>query len=809
MEILWQDLRYGARMLARKPGFTAVAALTIALGIGANTAIFSFADLLLRRPIALPDLNRLAAVREQRPERRDGEPVSPANFLDWREQSKSFESLAAYQYWTTNITGEGQPEALEGIRVTPNFFATLGVRPAQGRTILSEEGEPGRNRVVVVSDGFWRRRFGMDPNILGRSVQLDGQSFAVVGVMPRNFSFPLGDPDLWVPLAMDARERSLRGARYLTAIGRLKPGVTLGQARAEMQTIWRRLEQMYPDANAGRGVRVVALREQIINETTRQFVLLLVGAVGFVLLIACANVANLQLARAAGRQREIALRAALGASRWRVLRQLLTESVLLSTLGAALGLIVAIWGVDILRASMPADVIKYLGDWNSLAVNARALAFTLFLAVLAGVVSGLAPAWQTSRADLNDALKEGSGRATRGGSHRFSSVFVVAEVALALVLLVGASLMVKGFAFLLTENPRLEPEKLLTFRVTLPEAKYREPHQRKAFYDQALERLQALPDVQSAAVVSGLPYSFHESSTTLSIEGRPAPLPGQLPTAMPQSIGAQYFRTMRIPVREGRQFDERDTAEAPGVAIVSESMAQRLWPGESPIGKRLKFGSPDSSSPWLTIAGVVGDVRHDVFERSYRSTLYRPYQQEPPGATDFVIRSSVDPMDLLSLARGELLRVDKDQPILETESLAKKIYDQATGLRYAAVLMALFGALALVLSAVGVYGVMAYSVAERRHEIGIRIALGAGPSDVVCTVMGRGILLTASGWITGMATAFALARLLASIIYGVSAWDAMSFTAAPLFLFAVALAACYIPSRLAPKVDPIIVVRYE
>ena len=808
VETIGQDLRYAVRSLRKNPAFAAVTGITFALGIGANTAIFSLADAILTRPVSLPDLDRLVAVVERTPPSEDDEQLAPANYLDVKAGVKSFTDLAAYRYWSATLTGQGEPAQIECVRVSANFFTLVGERAALGRSFLAEEQEPGNDRVVVLSDGFWKRKFGGDPAVLGRTLRLDDQSYTIVGIMPRTCGFPRGGQNLWTPLALGAEEKNQRARRSLSAVGRLRPGTPIEHARAEVATIWNRLEKQYADENAGHRVMALELRDHLVSEDDRRVVLLLLGAVGFVLLIACANVANLQLARAAGRQREIALRSAIGAGRSRIVRQLLTESLVLSLLGATFGLLLAVWGVSVLRTTMPAEISAIL-DLNTFMVDARALAFAFCIATLAGLLSGVAPAWQHSRSELNDALKEGSGRSTGSHSHRMRRVFVVAEVALALILLIGAGLMVKGFVALAGASPELQPERLLTFTVALSGTNYTEPRQFRTFYRQALERIRLLPAVQSAAIVSGLPYSFYDNPVNLSVEGQPPLPPGQLPSAMLESISGDYFRTMHIALRQGREFDERDSPDGAPVAVISETMARRLWPGRNPMGKRLKLGTLSSDEPWVTVIGIAADTRHEVYDRSFRSVLYRPFQQTTLRNMDFAVRTAAHPMPAFPSVREAISQIDKNRPVAQVESMATKIRTQASALRYVAALMGIFGMIALALAAVGVYGVMAYSVTERRQEIGIRMALGAQRADVLLNVLSRGFTLAAAGLAIGVPAALVLAQLLSNVFYGVSTWDAMIFVATPGALTAIALIASYIPARRATKVDPIVVLRYE
>ena len=807
VEGLVQDLRYGARMLRKSPGFTAVAVLTLALGIGATTAIFSFADLIIRRPVALPEIDRLVAISELIPSTEETG-ISAANYLDLQREAHSFENVAAYQFWNAALTSQSDSESIVGVRVTTNFFSTVGLKPAIGRTFLAEEEEPGKETVLVISDSFRKAQFGGATDVLGKTILLNQRPYTVIGVLPPKSTFPLGAPTFWMPLAFTSQEKMARGELALSAVGRLAPGASLEQARAETETRWARVEKEYPEANKSRAVRVVPLLDDIVLDYNRQFALLLLGVVGFVLLIACANVANLQLARATGRQREIALRASLGAGRGRILAQLVTESVQLAVIGGVLGLLLAYWGVHVLRVTLPTEVQSFC-DLNDLRIDFTSLAFTLLVTFLAGLLAGIIPAWQQTRRDLRGVLKEGTGRIAGGHGHGLRRMLVIGELALALVLLIGAGLMVKGFATLLKANPSLAPDSLLVVHVKLPSERYAEADQAKAFSDQLLSRLQSLPGVESAALSSGVPYSFYDDTVAIRIEGRPEPPSGQLQAVMPESVSQGYFRSLHIPLRQGREFDARDAAGAAPVGIVSESMARRFWPGENAIGKKLMLGSSIAKRPALTVVGVVGDILHEVYDHSFRSTVYLPYEQAPPRSMDFAVRSRVAGTQLSGAVGEKIREIDPSLPIEHAETMSQKITNQTAGLRYVAELMGIFGAVALILAAVGVYGVMGYFVNERRGEIGIRMALGAQTGDALRLVMRSGITLTLSGLVIGTVLALALTHLVANLFYGVSAWDGVAFTVIPALLAAIALMANYVPARKATRVDPMVALRYE
>jgi putative ABC transport system permease protein len=675
------------------------------------------------------------------------------------------------------------------------------------------EDQPGRQHEVVIGDRLWRRRFGADPEILGKPIRLDNDDYTVVGVMPEKSEFPI-TAEMWTPLALDPEDMHSRTKRRLSAMGRLKPGRTAAQAAAEIDAIGARLARQYPDTNQNRRFVALPVRHFLIGPYTGQYVLMLFGAVLFVLLIACANVANLQFARATGRTREAALRIALGAGRGRLVAQLLTESVLLSLAGAALGLLVASWGLDLNRAAMPAEVEKHILGWKDIAINGRALAFTLAAAVASGILAGLAPAWQGSRANVNEALKEGGrgGRAPSGlgrGKHRLRATLVAAEIALALVLLVGAGLMVRGFQTLAASGERYEPATMLTLELEISENKYREGYQQAEFYRQVLERTSAIPGVRSAVAASSMPYNGQPPWRVFTIEGK-QPEPGNLPSGGYQSVSVNYFETMHIPLLAGRLLSAADGARSPRAAVISERMARRWWPGEAlPIGRRIQIGVPEEAGRWLTIVGVVGNAPQTVFDREPIATVYVPYVQAPRTGIDIGVRAFGDPTRLAPAVTAAIRSVDAEQPITLVATLEALRRDEALGIDYVAVWMGVFGLLALALSSIGVYGVMAYLVSEQTHEIGIRMALGAPRENVLGMVFRRGMLTAATGLAAGLVAAYALARLMASLVWGVTATDPATFIGIAAALAAAAALAIYIPARRAMHIDPIVALRYE
>jgi putative ABC transport system permease protein len=732
-------------------------------------------------------------------------PFSYLTFSDVRAQSREFEHVVAYSGAGAALTGGDKPEQLEGVVASGDFFAVLGARPALGRVFTAEDERPD-SRVVVISHGLWERRFGSDPRLAGQSVMLDGVSTTIVGVMPKGFKYPLDEAkvDYWSPLDPQSDLNKERGAGYLNVVGRLRRGATLQQAQGELEAIAGRLGEQYPRQSGGRGVNLVALHEDLVgNIRTALFVLL--GAVGFVLLIACANVANLTLARAASRQREVAIRTALGASRWRIVRQLITESLLLALTGGALGLLLALWGVDLLVASIPEGVPRV----GEIGLDPRVLGFTAAVSILTGVVFGLVPALQASKTDLHGGLKEGSRGSTEGGRRsRARSILVVVEVALSLVLLVSGGLLMRSFVSLINVEPGFDPKGVLTANVGLPGAKYGEEVRQTEFFRQTLERVAAVPGVRHAGAVDPLPLSNSMMQNGLTFEGRPAPPPGERPTTNTRIITPDYIRAMGIPVLRGRAFDGRDVKDAPKVLLINEAFARKYFPGEDPLGKRVEVTvAPDMLGE---IVGVVGDVKHRSLDREPDPECYVSFEQVPTSFMTLVVRTeSNDPAALTASLREAVRQVDADIPLADVRTMEQVVSNSVAQRRFNTLLLGVFAALALVLSAVGIFGVVNYSVTQRTHEIGIRMALGAQTRDVLRMVVGQGMRLVLVGVAVGLAAAFALTRVMSSLLYGVSATDPVTFFGVALVLAAVALAACLIPARRAMKVDPMVALRYE
>ena len=809
MDTIQQDIRYALRMLWKHRFATFICAAALALGMGANTAIFSMAEAFLLHPVPLEHVDRMVGLVDVQPAQSfNPMNVSPATYLEWQQQAQSFDKLSAYAWDGVNFTGDGTPQKIQDFQITTNFFSTLGVQPQLGRDFLAEEGEPGKNHELILSYGLWERRYASDPKILGRSVKVDGKPFNVVGVMPKGFDYPLS-AEAWVPMALDAKQRAQRDSRFLWVVGHLKPQVSIEQAWAEMLTITKHQADAFPDAYKGWQLRVMNLGEFAAGELTRQYTLLLLGAVAFVLLIACADVANVQFARVSGRQKELAVRVAMGATRGRIVRQLLIESVLLSLLGAVLSIFLAQWSLGIILSHMPPDIARYIAGWKSISVDFGAFLFTFAVALVSGILSGIAPSLMSSRTNISETLKE-SGRGASSGRarHRLRSALVIAEVSMALVLLVGAGLLVKGFQALLSVNQNYHPESLLTFNLTLPELQYQEKSARVQFHDRLLPSLAGIPNVQSVALVTTVPYANGGGIGTqkFEIEGRPVEKREESRSAIVESISPNYFSLMSIGLRNGRTLADSDGADTPRVTVISDSLAQRYFPGEDPLGRKLQI---NPSEPPFTIVGIVDEVHYSWVQKEPVPTIYLPYRQNPNFFTTVVLRTGAAPLTFTSAVRQKIGLIDPDLPIYEVKGLDHVITESIIGIAYVAAMMAAIGFIALVLACVGVYGVMSYSVSERTHEMGIRMAMGATASSINRLVVGNGMLLTLIGIAIGLPLAFALARAMSSLLFGVTATDPFSFIGLPLILAAVAALASYLPARRAMRVDPLTALRYE
>jgi putative ABC transport system permease protein len=806
---LIQDIRYGLRMLRKRPGFTAVAVITLALGIGANTTTFSTVNAMLLRPFPFPNLNRMVTIWETAPKLDDTHlSPAPANFRYWSEQSTQFSQLAAVRGWDANLTGGSVAEHVEGSQVTADFFSLLGMRPQLGRYIGSADFQGGIAPVVVISHGFWQQHLGADPGLVGRQLLLNGQKFTVIGITSADLDFPTGSK-VWTPIDLNGTAKEDRENHYLTVFGRLKDGISISRAQANLQTIAASRAQQYPKSNAGHGINVRSTVEDLTSDS-QQFLLMLMGAAIFVLLLSCANVANLQLARTSGRQKEIALRAALGASRWHVVRQLLVESVLLALLGSGGALLLSTWANNLMRRSIPPFIVEHIAGLKHLQIDSRVFLFTLLVAILTGILAGLAPAWHFSRPNVNDSLKEG----TRGGSpsasrRRFRTLLVISEIALSLVLLVGAGLMVKGFRTLVTNNMGFDRSHVLTFRTVLPEAKYRDKDRIRGYYEQALRNIQALPGVESAACVTSLPSGWTWNWMDFTAEGHPPSSSADRPSVISQAVTSGFFSALRVPLRQGRLVSDQDGPDAPPVAVISETMAHQNWPDQNPLGKHVQLGQLEAAQPLRTIVGVVGDVQPNPMDHDPAPTVYVPLAQQPESASAFVVRTSGDPLTLAGSVNAQLRAVDADQPPYDIRSLEQVVSDGLSGIELSARMMLVFGVCALTLAAAGIFAVMAYSVIQRTHEIGVRVALGARRFDMLRLVVGGAMKMAAIGLGIGLVLALLLTRALSSVLFGLVQIDIVTFALLTFLLALVAALAAYIPARWAMKVDPMVALRYE
>jgi putative ABC transport system permease protein len=806
MDAFLNDIRYAVRNLIKRPGFTIIAASTLALGIGANTAIFSSVYALLLKPLPFPELDRVVAVWDSTPSRGVlRNEVAMANFLDWRAQNQSFQHLSLYRWWSTNLTGVEPPERIQGFLVTANYFDTLGVKPIMGRSFTEEENQPGKDAVAIVTNNLWQRRFGGDPNIVGKTITLNSVTRTIIGVLPVDFNYPM-NAEVFAPIAITPELAGNRQNHTYYVIGRLKPGVSVQSAQADVDGITARLEQQYSESNTGLRATVFP----IVADTVRKYdsgVWVGMAAVAFVLLIACANVANLMLARASGRQKEIALRAALGASRWRIIRQLLTESLIVAVIGGAIGVLIAVWGIDALRAANPADAARFAPGWNQLGINLPVLGFTVAVSLLSGLLFGLAPALQVSRPDLNQTLKEGS-RQSSGRTHRLRSSLVVFEVALSLVLLVGAGLFFRSFLMLFRTDPGFDPDHVLTMNLILPAAKYKEPSQSVAFYTNLVQRVKATPGVESAAAVNYLPLGGSNSSDAYLIEGEAEPKPGDENIGRYRTCTPDYFNAMRIPILKGRSFTEQDKAGSVLVVIVNETFARKHWPGQEVIGKRIRLYGPLDRAPWMEVVGVSKDVKHEL-DLAITPEFYLPYAQDPWRAMVLVARTKADPASMAGAIRQEVWAIDKDQPVFDVRTM-EEVRSISVGLQtFSSQMTGIFALVALLLATIGIYGVMTFAVTQRTQEIGIRMALGARSPVVLKLVVVDGMKLALIGLVIGLGAAWGLTRFMSSLLFEVKPTDLLTYSVVSVCLLLAAFLACYLPARRATKVNPLEALRYE
>jgi putative ABC transport system permease protein len=811
LETSWQDARYGARMLRKNPGFTLVAVLTLALGIGANTAIFSIVDAVLLRSLPYPDPNQLVLIFDvplQQPDALSS--LSYQDFTECREQNRVFIEMAGNSFHDLTLTGAGEPSIVNTAAVTPEIFSLLNAKPLAGRTLLPEDGKQGAPSVAVLSENLWRSRFGSNPALIGQSITLDMRSFTVVGILPASFRYPDGAPhqDVWISVAQDplfGPRMSEPGARVLVGIGRIKPGVSLTQAQAEMDTLGARLAKQYPAQDSGLTIRIEPYRQVVVGNV-KSALLILLGAVGLVLLIACANIANLLLSRATSRGREIAVRIALGAGRARIVRQLLIESGLLGLLGGFAGVLLAAWGVWSLRPFLPSEVVQI----SSIHVGGSVLAFTLLLSLAAALAFGLAPALLATPSNLQTNIKEGGERNGHRSSQVVRSFLAISEISLAMVLLVAGGLLMRSFALVTSVNPGFDPKNVVEAEVSLPQFQYSTPQQWTAFSNELLTRLHAQPGLRDSALAAPLPMDRQgEANLEFTIVGNP-PLPqGKSTTADYATVSPDYFRVMRIPLLLGRFFSEQDSPSNPNAAIISETLARRYFPNQDPIGRQMRFGFPPDSNVSREIVGVVGDVRDEALSRKPGPMMYVPFAQAPLYGGEVIVRSSLSASSVAAGIRQAVHSIDKDLPVTDVESLPDALGASVTQERFRTLLLSSFSGIALILAAVGIFGVISYSASQRTHEIGIRMALGAQQRDVLRLILGQGAKLALLGLGAGAVAALLLTRLMASLLYGVSPSDPLTFGAVAIVLLGVAVTASYIPGRRAMRVDPMVALRHE
>lgn len=808
---LLQDLRFAIRVLIKNPIFAVVAVATLALGIGANSAIFSVVNSVLLRPLPYYRSEELVLINHVYPKLDLRGSVSVPGYLFYKEHTQSFQSVAAARDWEANITGDGEPERVAATKVTSNFFDTLGVLPARGRDFAADDLEAGRDRVAVISEGLWQRRFGREANVVGRTITVNGESYSIVGVMPRSFAYGRefgATMDLFAPLAFTPQENVPEnfGFEFLSVIARLKPGVTQQQAQAELDTTAANIRRQYMNsADASNWtIGLTSLRQFVVGDI-QPALFVLFAAVGLVLLIACANVANLLLARAAGRQKEIAVRLALGAKRIRVIRQLLTESILLALIGGGLGLLIAYWGVDLLVRLNESNIPRA----QEIGLDKRVVLFTLGMSVLTGILFGLVPAIRASSSELVLALKGGGRSGNSGMRHRFGGSLVIAEIALSLVVLVGAGLLIRSFLSLQHTDPGFRADNILALSLTLPDYKYPKEADRRIFLDRLLEGTKSLPGVQAVGETSSLPLSGAVPSSSFYIEGRPVASGQQAPHGDYASVTSDYFQTLGIKLVRGRVFTEHDNSDTSGVAIIDESMARKYWSTEDPIGKRITFEGGRQNPVWREIVGIVGHVKSQSLDAESRSQYYVPVDQRPESSMFLAVRTAGGPSSLAPAVRDLIHSLDKDLPIYRVTTMEQLVAVSMAQRRFSMLLLGVFALIALLLAAVGLYGVTAYSVTQRTHEIGLRVALGAQRSDVLKLVIGEGMLLAVIGVAIGLAAAFALTRVMSAMLFGVGATDRTTFVAVSTLLAIVTLLACWIAARRATRVDPLVALRYD
>jgi putative ABC transport system permease protein len=801
MTTLLQDLRYAFRMLLKNPGFAGVAIIALALGIGANTAIFSVVNTVLLQSLPYEAPDRLMVVKEDKLPQFSEFSISPGNFLDWQKQATSFEKLAAVSGSAYNLVyGDAEPERLRGARMSAGLFEMLGVNPIQGRTFTDEEDQPGHENVALISAGLWKRRFGSDPNIIGQSLTLSASNYTVIGIMPGTFAFPDRETEVWTPIAFTARQAQQHGSHYLFVIGRLKPAVTVQQADSELKTIAARLAEQYPDSNAGWSTHILPMHEFQVRDIKSGLVFLIVAVV-LVLLIACANVANLLLARSTARQKEMAIRSALGASRMRVIRQLLTESVLLALVGGIVGLLLAFWGMQSLVALAPDDLPRV----KEVTLDGRVLGFTLLVTLMTGIIFGLVPALQSSNPHLSETLKEG-GRGTTGGHHRVRSSLVVVEVALALVLLICSGLLIRSFVTLRQVNPGFNSADALAVSIALPGRKYTNPDQYSSFYKQLIERTSALPGVMAVGATQALPIQG-DFLVGFKIQGRPPEPPGQDKSTNYYAVTPDYFKAMGIPLLRGRLFTEQDNKTAPSVAVINETMVRSYFPDEDPLGKGISLSQGEGNV--REIVGVVGDVKQYGLAQPSTFQTYEPFLQMPFSGMTVVMRTAADPVSFSGAIRSEVLSLDKEQPVSRIRTLEEIVAGSVQQQHFLMTLLGVFAVAALILAAVGLYGVMSYAVTQRTHEIGIRMALGANRRRVLRLVVGHGMMLALIGVGIGLAGAFAFTRVMANLLFSIGPTDPLTFAGISVLLSGVALVACLVPAHRATRVDPMVALRHE